>query len=93
MKEGQEHRQLRAFAGHVNRNARAVRTETAQDVPRRALAAEEKGVEGKAMESEEGHHRQLLSFARSVNRNSRAVRTETTQDIPRRALAAGEDEN
>ena len=43
--EGEEmhHRQLRAFAGNVNRNGRAVRSETAQDVPRRVLAAEEEG--------------------------------------------------
>ena len=36
-----EHRQLRAFAGNINRNARAVRSQTARDGARRALAAEE----------------------------------------------------
>ena len=77
----------------MNRSSRAVRTETAQDVHRRALAAEEGEVEGKSMEGKEMHHRQLRAFAGNVNRNSRAVRSETAQDIPRRALAAEEEEN
>lgn len=77
----------------MNRNARAVRTETAQDVPCRTLAAAEEEMEGKVMESEEGHHRQLLSFTGSVNRNSRVVRTETVADVPRRVLATEEEEN
>jgi hypothetical protein len=50
-------------------------------------------MEGKVMESEEGHHRQLLSFTGSVNRNSRVVRTETVADVPRRVLATEEEEN
>ena len=91
-KEGQEHRELRAFAGNVNRNGRAVRSETAQDIPRRVLAAGEEEVEGKAMESEQDHHRQLRAFAGNVNRNGRAFRSQTLRDFPRRALAAGEEE-
>jgi hypothetical protein len=76
----------------MNRNARAVRSQTARDGARRALAAEEE-VEGTVMETEENHHRQLRAFAGNMNRNARAVRSQTARDGARRALAAEEEEN
>jgi len=91
-KEAHERRELRAFAGNINRNTRAVRSATVQDLPRRALVAEEEDMEDKATEGEEMHHRQLRAFAGNINRNTRAVRSATVQDLPRRALVAEEEE-